>query len=294
MSGNDPTLRFLELITGTPPAVLYHYTSMEGLLGIVQSGRIRASDSRYLNDRTESTHIYELLKNHISQKVIKTTGTDRKCHEDLLLALEKPTIYDVFVASFSERGDWLSQWRAYSRGGIGFSIGFDAKSLRAGYISDTSSGKPQSVRGQLANVRYLSNDADSSLDEVLNAVKEIAVSMSTIANPPIGLGEATARCLAVFAPMFKHRAFEEEREWRLILSEFPSPMPAKRFRVGKSALVPYVEAEPLIKESYFIKEVIVGPTPHPELSKDSVTALFQSLDHPGVTVRTSNVPYRHW
>ena len=102
------------------------------------------------------------------------------------------------------------------------------------------------------------------------------------------------KSVAVFAPIFKDIAFEEEQEWRLVLSKIPGPMPAKQFRAGKSTLVPYVDAELQVKEGYFIKEVIVGPTPHPELSVEAAGALFQSLNHPEVSVRASNVPYRHW
>ncbi len=59
-------------------------------------------------------------------------------------------------------------------------------------------------------------------------------------------------------------------------------------------LVPYIEAEPKTDEGYFIKEVIVGPTPDSEFSADAVKALFESMNHPEVNVRISHVPYRHW
>src|SRR5271165_4390934 len=71
--------------------------------------------------------------------------------------------------------------------------------------------------------------------------------------------------------------------------------PRERGEPGpKSTLIPYVEAEPQVKDGYFIKEVIVGPTPNPDLSIESIKGLFRSLNHPEVTVRASNVPYRHW
>src|SRR5271165_5896004 len=54
MASDDERPRFLD--TGPTPAVLYHYTSMQTLLDIVHSGRMRASHVRYLNDTTETTH----------------------------------------------------------------------------------------------------------------------------------------------------------------------------------------------------------------------------------------------
>ena len=35
------------------PALLYHYTDSKGLLGIFETGKLRATEARYLNDATE-------------------------------------------------------------------------------------------------------------------------------------------------------------------------------------------------------------------------------------------------
>ena len=283
----------------TPPPVLYHYTSMNGLLGIVHSGKIWASDSRYLNDATDSIYLTTVLKRYVAKRIVSTSGADKEAYEELLAELEKPTEFDVFVASFSANGDLLSQWRAYCQGGIGFSIGFDSSALRTGYVSEPSADKSQFVSGQLKHVRYLRSEDDSSADEILRDCGAFANSLvpiiSKLATPElVSLATATAKSVAIFAPMFKDIAFEEEQEWRLILSKIPGPMPAKQFRAGKSTLIPYVDAEPQMKEGYFIKEVIVGPTPHPGLSVNAVIALLQSLNRPDVSVRASTVPYRHW
>jgi hypothetical protein len=57
-----------------------------------------------------------------------------------------------FVASFSEEGDDLSQWRSYCPGEAGFSIGFSSCALRSQWISDPTGGKPSFVGGQLIKV----------------------------------------------------------------------------------------------------------------------------------------------
>jgi hypothetical protein len=43
----------LELATDSPPPILYHYTSQDGLLGILDSKSIWASKVQYLNDEQE-------------------------------------------------------------------------------------------------------------------------------------------------------------------------------------------------------------------------------------------------
>src|SRR6185436_7146444 len=43
------------------PPVLYHYTSAQGLLAMVKSGHVWATESRYLNDPREFLHGAELI-----------------------------------------------------------------------------------------------------------------------------------------------------------------------------------------------------------------------------------------
>ena len=237
MSNDKPDADFANFFSGSLPDVLYHYTSMEALLSIVQSGKIWATDTRYLNDRTDGTYLFELLKTHIARRANKATNQDRKDSERLLWLLEIMPRYAVFVTSFSEVGDSLSQWRAYSPGGIGFSIGFNAKAIAQGRV-DLSGDEPLPALVRLARVRYLSEDADSNLDEILNFA-EILGGWVAKSDPPKDLIPSTASTLAVFAPIFKHNAFKEECEWRLILSGLPDSMPPKKFRAGRSMLVPY-------------------------------------------------------
>jgi hypothetical protein len=47
----------------------------------------------------------------------------------------------VFVTCFCEKGDLLSQWRAYARGasGVGYALGFESKSLH-GWVQTAPSG----------------------------------------------------------------------------------------------------------------------------------------------------------
>jgi hypothetical protein len=98
------------------------------------------------------------------------------------------------------------------------------------------------------------------------------------------------------APLFKHRAFEDETEWRLIVrqsTEKPEPV---LFRQGRSTLVPYLSL-PLTKEGQEgigLAEVLVGPGPLPELARDAVKHM---LSVQGVNVQQINMsanPYRHW
>jgi hypothetical protein len=70
-----------------PPRLLYHYTSMEGLLGIGRSGKIYASDTRYLNDSTDSAYVFNFLENHIAQRISGGTDHDQNSFSSKLTPL---------------------------------------------------------------------------------------------------------------------------------------------------------------------------------------------------------------
>ncbi len=80
-------------------------------------------------------------------------------------------------------------------------------------------------------------------------------------------------------------------------------MPAQQFRSGKSTPIPFVEvmldverigADMIPRKSYFINEVIIGPTPTPELTSAALKSLFASEGRPEVVVRPSEIPFRSW
>ncbi|KQV50324.1 hypothetical protein ASC95_13135 [Pelomonas sp. Root1217] len=50
-----------ELYSEQPTGELFHYTTSAGLLGIVQSGSIWATEARYLNDATELSNALERI-----------------------------------------------------------------------------------------------------------------------------------------------------------------------------------------------------------------------------------------
>ncbi|WP_439100891.1 DUF2971 domain-containing protein [Congregibacter sp.] len=85
------------LFTQPPVNTLYHYTSLSGLMGIVESGALRASDIRYMNDSTELRHTLNVLQTHITERI--NSGTDDPVLLNKLLAwLKHP--------SFEEEQEW--------------------------------------------------------------------------------------------------------------------------------------------------------------------------------------------
>lgn len=135
--------------------LLYHYTTQDGLLGIIDSSCIWATHAGFLNDASEFKRGLGIVRHQLDEfrfnpssvKMARQSTSpaeaelERVMVDNFRRALLVVDEVDVFVASFfdatkssttnegRDAGDVLDQWRAYSKGNMGFSIGFDKASL---------------------------------------------------------------------------------------------------------------------------------------------------------------------
>src|SRR5882724_4204960 len=100
----------------TPPEMLYHYTSQEGLIGILNSRCIWASKVHYMNDSKEFSMALDLARTELNRRLeTERDGYVRFRLKDFLYQIGTIENINICVCSFSRRDDSLSQWRAYSR-----------------------------------------------------------------------------------------------------------------------------------------------------------------------------------
>lgn len=275
---------------------------MTGLLGIVATGRIWATKIRYLNDLSESEKIWDFVLERVRSRIETGNNKIKESSTKILEIAKRRRLSTDFVASFSEDSDSLSQWRSYCPDGRGVSIGFSTSSLRSQWIADPKGGKSAFVGHNFNKIRYLPHENDGSLDPEIDELLRLCSEMGTFEGfkGPITAEEFFIAWVSLTSTRYKHKAFEQEKEWRLALLKPHKPMPHQRFRPGQSMLIPYVEVElnrdikyELLPD-YFIKEVYVAPSPNEALSREAIQSLFIANDHPEVKVISSVIPYRHW
>src|SRR5476649_781416 len=114
------------------PSRLYHYTSLNGILGILDSGSIRASEVRYLNDSAEVALAFKLMAREIAErrKAITDSGPGEilnQFHDWIDIRSSRGPM--IFVTAFTQNGNLLSQWRGYSPSAQGVSFGLASTHL---------------------------------------------------------------------------------------------------------------------------------------------------------------------
>lgn len=277
--------------------VLYHYTSQQGLLGILRDRQIWASKIQYLNDTQELRLALDLARRSLEgSRQIARKGEEDWEVEEMLEDLGGVENVNICVASFSEEKDQLSQWRAYG-GQHGYALGFKPKSLfRVEWRSFSLMRCEYRPDEQTAIMKELV-EHKLALEREHSAGKQpnSAQRLHRFIDPLDSLGQMALQ----IAPALKHESFREEKEWRLV----SRPVNSSRleFRAGGSMIIPYYECKLSGKDSSGahsqaqLVEIVVGPCPHMDQAVAALQQLIFKEDlTEGCVVSRSRIPYRNW
>jgi hypothetical protein len=297
----EEQVKLLKVLEINNQDIIWHYTSGDALLGIVETGTLYATQVSCLNDSTEIRYGAKLLRDAFMN--IHTDAIEEKV---LLERIIKATVEEPaapanlpsawFVTCFSKEKDDLSQWRAYSGGENGYAIAFLAGGFfgRGSIVARVSYDEEQ--HKQVAE--NVANATISFFKEGLCARPTGEINTAVIdawATEFLGVWE---RLVGRLAPMVKNPAFQGENEYRIIHELQVHEMGQLRFRQKQTLMSRYL---PLIfpppnyaTESLLlpISEVMVGPSRHKEISRVSVDTFLRQRGYPGVPVTMSNIPFQ--
>jgi hypothetical protein len=304
--------RLLQAFAESYQGAIYHYTSADGIRGIIGNHEIWMSNTAFLNDPTELTELgkaTDLLVDKdfkydaVREEWSKSFDRDR---------FNKDRQPDYYMASFSRTKDSLEQWRAYGN----FCIGFDAKKLKLALRRHIF----------LYKCLYTPNDIRKWILE-----KQTIPEWTSL--PDEDRTNAAYNLLYVASMKYKNRHFSSEKEIRLIASShhkwvyanspgmyeddlpihfrphrfYGFPLPYLKFfieRKNNNRLQGTKETETQMKERKLnqeaatqrellpITEVIVGPMSHQKEARIACEILLSERGYKHIPVTESEIPYR--
>jgi hypothetical protein len=290
---------------------LYHYTDAGGFLGIIDTRTLWATHFRHLNDREEFLAGERLIEDE-AKNLISTLGskTQRWFVENLLAYHEVKSlsqIADAFIASLSEHGDQLSQWRGYGGGAAGYSIGLTPEKLPLPKVDDDRPDADLALffvkciydeEDYRARVRHELTDVARGFEKFAQETVASTIELATkpdLAKTFTGAAIGIAmRRIAAFVPRYKVEAFKEEREWRLVAI----PMRGKekkviKLRTSGTSILPYLPIA-LCEDDELIglTRVLLGPTIDPQVGKNGARMLLKNYGYDPELVGQSSIPFR--
>jgi hypothetical protein len=274
-----------------PEGMLYHYTTLDGLLGILKDGVLWATGLSYLSDTSEYQAGLNAVIDLMNRELVETQNDSVV---DKYAPLIRQSAESVFTVSFSKEttGDDLSQWRAYGGEHSGVSLGFSFQYLREigqHFQEDKKDSEwIGAKRDPLVECKYYKDGGYFEHDEEIRKEIEKIVAQKEI---------STKVCsFARYAATLKHEKFIAEKEWRILLVHAGGIVPDDiKFRRVKSLIVPYIcislvwDGQPIE-----INRIVVGPTPHNEKAKESIELLLKRNRVKYREVINSSVPFRNW
>lgn len=304
---SENTLKeYAEHIAKAAPRLLWHYTSAEGLLGILEQGALRATGVDYLNDKTEGTYLTEMMLGKIKNKVPKNEFQIFK----YIFSPHCRRVKEMGVVCFCGSDDLLSIWRAYTSG-KGFAIGFDSKKLARYWVEEKYEGLLSPVKYSESKALELAEhhatvvvDAWRSL--LPQGMKEFSSFNKNLKEPLDEDVEKLAQILPEFfkktgylmmsGAFQKNKHFHEEREWRLVtdlLGGRELDRPRIETSVNKNGLslfrpIPFQDTP----QDTPIREIMMGPGLDEYSQKKAIFFTLQNLGYPTIKISNSDVPIR--
>jgi len=273
------------------PSILYHYSRATGLSGILESACLWATDSRFTNDPSEMSYACRIARETVEKGYRRPLKLIPEVREYILDEINQ---YEadarVYIACFCARGDLLSQWRGYGADGGGYSLGFDAGSMRA----FEKAYKPYAV---LRRVLYNPDAQRRWFDRWLRILNEACLQGDKNAASRRTEDAVWWKYMMFFSEWIncvKEPAYREEEEWRLIAFGRVNRIVVHKpsFRATSCHVVPYVRLGVGRQKRLPLREIRFGPTLEPKLTERSIRLLLEHHGYKKVGIKSSKVPYR--
>ncbi|MBU1216771.1 DUF2971 domain-containing protein [bacterium] len=288
--------------------MLYHHTSLQGLMGIINSKSIWASNSDYLNDHSEYSHLFNLVSDYINKNYF---DDDYLSPYSFSVQMNRPKYGNknpqVFIGSFSESSDLLSQWRGYCPESGGICIGFNRESLER-MVKASGYELKKCIYLEEEQNKIVAEVVEKSILEFPKLVEDRSVYVklpdreqwqkANELNEYVSKGEGKVQAdkvvselytsISGLAPLIKHTSFKEEVEWRIICK---NPNTKTMFREANTYLVPYIALD---IEPDFISEIIIGPNANSERCLKSVKDFLMLNGFENINYKISEIPLNSW
>ncbi len=279
---------------------LFHYTDMAGLLGIITTEQMWFTSMFHLNDPSELSYGINLATEALEEQakasdhIVETFC--RWTHH--VLVKSGGEIFGFYVASFSQAGNDLSQWRAYADNGRGVALGLAPSLFK---VAHDSAAVAVAEKTLVANVSYNPDEVRKNMAEAIQRAATLLAREHRdrhvhSAAEAEKFGKQLAGHLAVsiltYAITCKHPAYANEQETRLlIVNDLAKLDPITLTRRRGSSLIPYIASPLRVRQPGAITKIMIGPSAE-DMADDAVRAFLRQQGLPSDIVEPSDIPYQ--
>lgn len=262
---------------------VFHYTSIETMEKILKTSSLRFTNINHLNDECELTYFFLILEEYLLCNKLKfgeefCANIINICAEHCDLPfyfmnhhIQQHPNRQFYISSFSLTDDNLSLWTLYTKekNFMGCNFGITPQKISI-YTPDNSL-----IYGK---VLYNQIEQEAILDEIItNIFYKYETANDTF-------WDNVNTILYKYALFFKHPAFEQENEYRLIY------YPSETFNIQNKMDKPFIDIPFNIEND--INNVKLSPTLRERKNLQDIKNLFKQYKVLTKDFTTSNIPFR--
>jgi hypothetical protein len=276
-----------------PDQVIWHYTDGSGLIGILESSRLHATQISALNDAKETRYASELFIQAVRELIKERAAEpDVVTFLNMLIGFSEENVEahvrsKFFVVCFSGEEDDLTQWERY---GIenGYAIGFYARGLNR---------EPTST---LYRVIYDEQKQKKAARELAEATIQFYLEGligERLENPEQWTREFLTtwdEWVYKLAPLAKAGKWRAENEYRIVHELKLAEFPLVRFKAKSTMIARYVPLDtpnwmPRRASLLPLAKIWIGPGSHQQASKISIGLLLDQMGYAAIPIETSTI-----
>lgn len=306
-----------EVVIKKGESLKYHYTSPEGLLSIVNNGRLQLTDINYFNDKSENIYIVKCILDFLDSnpgkyEVLRQAfGGIVKTQKEKIRELAVTEIeYDLpfkyseprkFVFCTSTEADSLCMWNYYVKNGAyqGYNIGFNIEKFLKTFDTDM----PKEIDPFIVMYGNVIYNASSQSKEIEELARELDNHFAT--HKDVDAAKLLLRLyIQRYGAFFKHPKFEHEKEYRVVIEidekrlfESHAHFFGKNnkkieygFKIKNGILVPYLS---IVMNTESVSRIYISPIMEFEIAKKSISDLLKQKGFIGTSIYQSSIPIRY-
>lgn len=307
---------------------LWHYTSADGLVGIIRNepdeyGNLHFwfTRSDCLNDTSEGNHILRLFSK-VCSELLQQKGISQSFYE----VIHKAEIPDsqfvnfpippreefvhesvldcvpchAFICSFSLKEDSLDMWRYYSKGNGGYGLKCYSLLFEKYKEYEYSDYQEEAIFSLIKSYKVIYKDS-----EKLQILKDIIVdAFSAYQNSDQSENDKNQAAkgfiqyaLKTFQFQFKHECYSSEQEYRFVFylpdkkpERLKNEMPSIKYRTQNGMPIPYIDLIVGNGTSY-LEEVLISPFIDNECVVNTINDYLTQCGF-NCTIKKSELPVR--
>lgn len=305
--------------------VVYHYTSPDGFLEILKGQKLRFTDIRYMNDRSEGIYFVKLLLEYMENNMGTYPYTEKVINDLLSLndyeeikALKTATVkYTTNINSKVHPArtflfctccdpDSLNMWNYYVKNGSyqGYNIGIRV----ASFLEEINKSLPDksNVSIYYGKVLYQNKEQQNEIKNLFETLEDALSRVGKLSSSKYIATYTLKRYIDLYGVFYKHPQFADEKEYRfvievdvdsenelgddLVVFSLDESKIKEDFCIRNGVITPFLEV-PFANDT--ISRIYISPMTEFEIAKYSIRELIDKKRYLKVQIHKSGIPIRY-